>query len=242
MSTKEILLDTNHRPWPLPANNWSYYQEWVNPVFLHWFVDADALQLLLPSDLQVDTMDGKAWISLVAFSMENIRPRGIMSFPPVSNFLELNVRTYVKFEGKPGVYFLSIEGGKWLSCFLANKLSELPYRPSTMRMDRHTFSSQNDEFQDQLSFEYALGPVVKSKTKLDVWLTERYALFQDTPTHVNAFELHHAPWQLHEVSISHLKVDYPRFNNFLKGAPQKVHFSPGVKVLSWERISHRKKS
>jgi uncharacterized protein YqjF (DUF2071 family) len=239
MKIKHILAHYDHRPWELPGEGWRYYQEWRRPVFLHYPVEAEALRPLVPTDLEIDTIDQQAWVSLVAFSMEQIRPRELPAFPPVSNFLELNVRTYVKYKGKQGVYFLSIEGGKWLSCFMANKLSGLPYRYSKMQYSKDTFTSSNSEFQDKLSFHFKKGAAIKEKSALDSWLTERYALFQDSPGHIDTFELHHLPWELYNVEIANLDASYPRFNHLLGQQPKLCHYSPGVEVVSWERLRER---
>ena len=130
MSNKEILKQTSHRPWDLPTKTWSFYQEWNNAIFLHWEVNIEELQKFIPEVLEIDLHNGKAYVSLVAFTMEKIRPKHLPSFPPISNFHEINIRTYVKHNNKSGVYFLSIEGGKRLSCELAKAISQLPYRYS----------------------------------------------------------------------------------------------------------------
>jgi len=84
----------------------------------------------VPKELEIDLFKGKPWVSVVAFTMENIRPKNIPAFSPISNFHEINIRTYVKMNNKNGVYFLSIEGGKRLSCKIAKFISDLPYRYS----------------------------------------------------------------------------------------------------------------
>ncbi len=75
MTIKEILNITEHRPWTIPTKKWKYYQEWNNAVFLHWQVDLQELQKIVPDDLEIDIYEGKPWVSLVAFTMEKIRPR-----------------------------------------------------------------------------------------------------------------------------------------------------------------------
>lgn len=104
MTISDILDTTGHRPWPLPEGNWSYYQEWNNAVFLHWRVDNDAIRKMVPADLELELFDRSAWVSLVAFTMEKIRPRILPAVGLVSNFHEINIRTYVR-SGK--VAFLS---------------------------------------------------------------------------------------------------------------------------------------
>lgn len=126
-SIDAIINSIDHRPWELPATRWTYYQEWNRALFLHWKVPQDLLRPLVPPGLELDVHDGETWVSLVAFTMEQIRPRGLPAVGFVSNFEEINLRTYVRVGNKPGVYFLSIEAGNVLSAFIARNLSGLPY-------------------------------------------------------------------------------------------------------------------
>src|SRR5436190_5400053 len=123
----KILSDTKHRPFDIPPKDWAYYQEWNNALFLHWKVPFDALRQLVPNELNLDTFDGEVYVSLVAFTMQKIRPRNLMSFKFISDFDEINVRTYIDNGNRKGVYFLSIEAGKLLAAFIAKTLSGLPY-------------------------------------------------------------------------------------------------------------------
>ena len=100
MNIEEILRSTDHRPWPIPTNSWSYYQEWNNAIFLHWEVELSELKKHVPKELQIDTFQGKTWVSVVAFTMEKIRPKNLPYFNPISNFHEINISTYVKANGK----------------------------------------------------------------------------------------------------------------------------------------------
>ncbi len=235
MTVNEILNATEHRPWSLPSGKWKYYQEWNNAVFLHWQVDIEALRSLVPSDLEIDLFDGKPWVSLVAFTMERIRPRYLPPFALISDFDEINVRTYVKKDGKAGVHFLSIEAGNWISCKVARTLSELPYRKSRMKRQGNSYASENEMLKDRLYIEYEIGRELKEKTLLDKWLTERYALLQDAKTSINAFEIHHLEWPTYELDIKEIEVHYPRFKNLLNNMPDRTHYSPGVKVIAWDK-------
>lgn len=165
--------------------------------------------------------------------MEKIRPRYLPSFSPISNFDEINIRTYVKSANKTGVYFLSIEAGKKLSCKIAKSLSELPYRYSEIKRTDQTYVSINSEFNDQLNIEYSIGKELEKKTTLDKWLTERYALFQDSNEVINEFEIHHQEWPINTIELRKLKIDYPRFNHLINSTPGKLHYSKGVQVIAW---------
>ncbi len=136
---------------------------------------------------EIDLFDGKPWVSVVAFTMEKIRPRNLPSFTPISNFDEINIRTYIKSKEKTGVYFLSIEGGNYLSCKVAKGISKLPYRYSKIKRTKNQFKSSNSVFDDSLNLEYSIGEEVVKKTEFDLWLTERYALFQDTDKSINEY-------------------------------------------------------
>ncbi len=233
MTIREILNITKHRPWSIPSGPWKFYQEWNRAIFLHWQVDFDELSPLVPKELEIDLIQGKPMVSLVAFTMEKIRPRYLPAFKPISNFDEINVRTYVKSGHKTGVYFLSIEGGKRLSCKVARGLSQLPYRHSEMKRSHHHYYSKNGLEGDIFDIRYAPGKPVGNKSELDMWLTERYALFQDHGRAINEFEILHPEWPVRELKINKLLVDYPLFQKLMIGEPYKTHYSDGVQVVAW---------
>lgn len=240
MTVQDILEHIEHRPWVLPKRNWKYYQEWNNAIFLHWKVDGEVLRRFVPVELELDTIDGSAWVSLVAFTMEKIRPRVLPPFSPISNFDEINIRTYVKANSKTGVYFLSIEGGKRGSCQVARALSKLPYRFSRMSRIENQYSSRNNEQGDEFEIRYLIGSKITAKSESDQWLTERYALFQDLPDTIAEFEIHHEEWEINELEITGLKVDYPRFSNLINNSPDLKHYSKGVKVIAWDKTEKKK--
>ena len=238
MTIQELLTTTAHRPWKIPNNNWKFYQEWNNALFLHYQVDLNELEKFVPKELEIDLFDGKPWISVVAFTMEKIRPKNLPYFPPISNFDEINIRTYVKSNNKTGVYFLSIEGGKMLSCKIARGISELPYRFSKIKRANQKYQSENSYFNDRLDIQFTIGNKITKKTKLINWLTERYALFQDTDKSINEFEIHHLEWPINEINLSKLELNYPRFKKLISEQPSKIHYSKGVKVLAWGKIKN----
>ena len=233
MNIEEILRSTDHRLRPIPTNSWSYYQEWNNAIFLHWEVELSELKKHVPKELQIDTFQGKPWVSVVAFTMEKIRPKNLPYFNPISNFHEINIRTYVKANGKTGVYFLSIEAAKRVSCFVARKISNLPYRYSKIKRSFNTFESHNNQHNEHLKINFSIKKEQVEKTSLDSWLTERYALFQEHRNQINEFEIHHLAWPLYSIKMNAIDLNYPRFDRLLNGQPHKISYSKGVKVLSW---------
>lgn len=236
---KDIIIHTSHRPWALPTGKWAYYQEWNRALFLHWKVSPGDLTPLVPANLTIDTLNNHAWISLVAFTMEKIRPNGIPAFAPISNFHEINVRTYVTADNKPGVYFLNIEAEKYLSAYIARKASGLPYekaiisRKNELIGQAYTSFNQQKDFQLNASFE--TGNDLDGKTALDQWLTERYCLYLDSNHQLYRYQIHHQPWHLQEIRIKNLQSTYHIGNISLSRQPDLAHYSPGVKVIAWKR-------
>lgn len=240
MTIKEIVNTTEHRPWKMPTESWKFYQEWNNALFLHWLVELSELKKFVPNELEIDLFDGKPWVSVVAFTMEKIRPKNLPSFSPISDFDEINIRTYVKSNNKTGVYFLSIEGGKSLSCKIAKGMSELPYRYSKIKRNENQYESNNSEYNDKLTIRYVVRNEITKKTELEKWLTERYALFQDTKKSINEFEIHHLEWPINEIEINNLEFNYPRFNKLIKDKPNIIQYSKGVKVIAWGKKKSKK--
>ena len=233
MKIQKILNHKDHRPWKLPDEKWKFYKEWNNAIFLHFKVDLEELKKHVPKELEIDLFQGESWVSIVAFTMEKIRPKNIPAFSPISNFHEINIRTYVKKNNKTGVYFLSIEGGTKLSCKIAKYISDLPYRYSLIERSSKHYSSINLKFKDELCFKFEIGKQIEKKSELDNWLTERYALFQETDNYINEYEIHHLPWLVNDVEVKSLKCFYPRFKNLLNNQPDKMQYSKGVKVVAW---------
>ena len=168
MGIKKILDHVEHRPWKLSNEKWKFYQEWNNVIFLHFKVDLEELKKHVSKELEIDLFKEESWVSVVAFTMEKIRPKNIPAFSPISNFHEINIRTYVKKNNKTGVYFLSIEGGTKLSCKIAKYISDLPYRYSLIERSSKHYSSNNLNFKDELCFKFEIGKQIEHKSELEI--------------------------------------------------------------------------
>jgi len=208
-----------------------YYQEWNNLVFMHGRVDMNWLKQLVPPELTIDTFDGDPWISVVPFGMQKIRPYYLPATWPISDFAEINIRTYVSYNGKPGVYFLSIEGSKWLSCYFAKSISGLPYRYKPFTFSKNELASPH------LSFGYEAGEVINAKSDLELWATERYCLYNKLNNNLFRYDIHHIPWPLHKVNITDLHVRYPLLKTMNKVFKvESAQYSPGVQVMAWSKV------
>ena len=225
LKLRDIIAQTDHRSWPAPAGAWIYYQEWNKAVFIHFRVDKDWLQQQLPQGFVLETFDGDAWVSIVPFRMQKIRPRFLPHLNAVSDFSEINIRTYVTFDDKPGVFFMSIGANKKLSCYLAKTISGLPYKYEPYVFDdKHLATSW-------LSFDFEVGEEIKEKSAFDIWVTERYCLYYNYKSSVFRYNIHHLPWPLYKVSLSNIQLTHPLLGEVFR--PESFHYSPGVRVLAW---------
>lgn len=90
-------------------------QTWKKLLFLHWPIDAEALRPLIPSRLEIDTFEGRAWIGVTPFLLRGLRPPYLPPFPFLSSAHEINVRTYVHLDGVPGIWFFSLDADNGLA-------------------------------------------------------------------------------------------------------------------------------
>ena len=179
---------------------WIMEQDWNHVLFLHWQVDAESIRAHVPFDL--DLFDGKAVISIVPFQMERIRFPALPVLPLISSLWELNLRTYVKVNGVPGVYFFTLDTDSFLASFVANRFFHLPYRVAKMKGrvfdNTYAFSSERSQFSFKLKSEIASS--LKEKTSLDRWATDREHLFTRTPKNIFRGTVIHENWPLQTVN------------------------------------------
>src|SRR3954464_9558980 len=136
MTADELLAAHSHRTFALPASPWVMRQEWHDLLFAHWSIPVDLLRQKVPSPLELDLWHGEAYVGVVPFVIRNLRPRGIPAVPVLSHFAEINVRTYVTLEGKPGVYFFSLDAENLSAVLGARLLYALPYFSAAFEIAR----------------------------------------------------------------------------------------------------------
>lgn len=196
------LPPTGHRPWPLPPDPWIMFQSWQKLLFIHWPVVAAELRPLIPARLEIDTRDGTAWLGVTPFLMRDLRPRTMPPLPFVSDFLELNVRTYVRYEDKPGIWFFTLETDSRLAATAARAAYALPYHVAEMQADVQdgwvNYRSTRDAGDAAVHYR-GIGPAAPAADgTLAHFLTERYALYSERAGHLFRGEIHHAPWPLQD--------------------------------------------
>src|SRR2546423_6108074 len=131
MTSRNIdRLSIRRRPKGLPLMR----QWWGKLLFMHWPVSPGLLRPLIPQHLSIDTYEGQAWVGVVPFKMWGVRPYFTPPVPGLSSFLELNVRTYVHYEGVPGVWFHSMDIDSTVARWGARHVFFLPYYDAEMSL------------------------------------------------------------------------------------------------------------
>jgi uncharacterized protein YqjF (DUF2071 family) len=239
---RAILHDVAHRPWPMPQGPWLMTQTWHDLLFAHWPVAAQALRENVPSEFELDLFDGTAWVGIVPFHMTNVSPRGVPSLPWISEFPELNVRTYVRVDDKPGVYFFSLDAGSTLAVRAARLLLNLPYFPAAMSVTpdgghvRYE-SRRSDESAAALSGSYrpAGPPSPPAGGSLEYFLTERYCLYAlDHRAAPYRLEIHHPPWPLQPAEADLTRNTMAQAAGLsLPDMKPLLHFSKRQDMVAW---------
>ena len=186
------------------------HQNWGKLLFMHWTIDAEILRPLIPSQLSIDTFDGKAWIGVVPFTMWGIRAAFLPAIPGTSAFHELNVRTYVHFNGAPGVWFFSLDAASGFAVWGARTFYHLPYFNAEMSLEQEgetiNYSSKRiDQRGSPAEFQakWDIGESLAQSTpgSLEFFLTERYCLYSFHRDRLFRSRISHQPWPLKKAEL-----------------------------------------
>ncbi|HVR40836.1 MAG TPA: DUF2071 domain-containing protein [Thermoanaerobaculia bacterium] len=194
-------------------------QDWHHLLFLHWEIPPNELQALLPHGLTVDTFDGKAYVGLVPFTLTGVRPVLVPPLPWISDFHEINVRTYVHLRGRdPGVWFFSLDASSTLAVEAARAMYKLPYfhAPIEFASDDApvptvAFSSNRDDTRGtrpahaHIRYRPIEGAVKPADPDtLEHFLVERYILYAQHDHHLHRARVHHQPYPVQRAEVLEL--------------------------------------
>lgn len=236
----DFIDEIDHRPWLKPTHPWIIYQEWNDALFMHWKVDQKFLREMVPTKLELETFEDQYWVSIVVFRLEKARPRFLPHIPVISNFHEINVRTYVRMGDKRGVYFLDIEAENWISCKLANAFSGLNYRKSTIEREKNKnqiiLSNSNSKRNFSMKLDYKIAEQMVLKPSIVKSLTELYSVYVENNGKYKRFQVHHKEWDIYGIRNEKIELDYQLGSLELNSKNLVIaHYSPGVQVVAWNR-------
>jgi len=236
-----------------------FLADWHEVLMIHYEVDPKGLQTALPFEL--DRWDGRAFVSLVAFTMQRMRPRfggrlAEMLFRPISTHEFLNVRTYVRHNGEPGIFFMAEWLSNRLSVALGPRAFGLPYRfghihykndPAARYFAGTVQSSHPPARLEYHANTHRPSPVTRRSFQpceagsLEEWLMERYTAFTCRSGKTRRFfRVWHRPWlqvplkvELNDQSLLERNWCFFRDAEVIGG-----NFSPGVDNV-WMGWPHR---
>ena len=218
-------------------------QRWEDLLFAHWRCSRAVLRDRVPASLEIDTFDGDAWIGVVPFRMANVGLRALPGVPGATAFPELNVRTYVRRDDRPGVWFFSLDAASAIAVRLARAWFRLPYFDAEMHVsangDHVRYSSARTHAgAPEASFDARYGPsgpvTVASPGTLDHWLIERYCLYAGSEARLVRADIHHRPWPLQPAwaQISHNTMAHAAGVELPTASPL-LHFAKRLDVRAW---------
>ena len=239
-----VLGEVGHRPYPAPSGPWAMGMSWRDLLFMHWPVEADALRPLVPSSLSIDTFDGNAWLGVVPFDMVGVRPHFVPAVPGISNFPEINLRTYVTAEDRPGVWFFSLDAHNRLAVRLARATFHLPYFDAEMschasgdQVDYRSIRTHKGAPPAEFVARYGPSgrPFESGPGSIESFLTERYCLYSaDGRNNVRRGEIHHQMWPLQPAEVEVRTLAMTQQIGLKPPETEPIlHFSKRLDVLAW---------
>jgi uncharacterized protein YqjF (DUF2071 family) len=212
-------------------------QQWQDLSYIHWRYEPEEVKALLPPGVEVDTFDGSAWVGLIPFSMRNIGLPGMPPVPYFGSFPEVNVRTYVKCNGVPGVWFFSLDVNRFLPALVARTTYLLPYcwGSAENHRDGDIISAHVQRrwpHGASTSLRLEIGEPIEQPDDLSVFLSARWGLYsKGLRNGVRYAPVDHERWPLYSANLLSLNDTLVIASGLT--APQgnpHVMFSPGVSV------------
>ena len=243
---EKALEQTGHRPYPLPEGPWVLRMRWHDLLFMHWPMPAEVLRPLIPPVLHLDTFDGSAWLGVVPFRMEDVRPRFLPGLPWLSSFPEMNLRTYVSHNGKPGIWFFSLDAHNPIAVRLARATFGLPYFDARMscrtagdEVRYRSVRTHRDAPPARFAASYRpTGETFDSQPgSLENFLTERYCLYSagvGGQGRVRRGDIHHRLWPLQraEVEVEEQEMT-AQIGVELPETEPVLHYASRLDVAAW---------
>lgn len=246
----EMLDKFNHRgdgaPPMLP---WVMHQTWQHTLFCTWEVPAEMIRPLVPSRMELDTFNGKTYVSQLPLHMEKLHLRGLPVIPGTSNFPEMNCRTYVRVNGEPGISFFSIDADSTLADWVARTFYRLPYLKSNMTFEQRpdgSFCMESDRPRGDMINPAKFKGTWKPKGPiraidpgtLDDFVANRKLMFVQLQSGmVLRGAVQHAPWQIQECDATIEENTVLEAAGIdISGPPVRMVCSPGTDVHCWPMV------
>ncbi|WP_075883909.1 DUF2071 domain-containing protein [Candidatus Protochlamydia sp. W-9] len=196
-------------------------QKWSDILFVNWECDPKEIQKTLPKELSVDTFQGKAYMGIQAFKVEEAKLKSFFFSPRFENFLALNIQTYVYDQNRvPGIWFYSLLADQKLVVELAKQFLTLPYHYTKMEILRNSEKSTlmvHQEKHPLLSWQNSLrSPDIFAETdSLEFFLLERYVVYTLKQSLLKKGFVYHSPFKYSLIKILEFTPSNSLHSNFL---------------------------
>ncbi|MEZ4772859.1 MAG: DUF2071 domain-containing protein [Bacteroidia bacterium] len=190
--------------------------QWSHLLNVTFPVPPEVLLPHVPEGVELDVQNGNAFASVVAFDFLDTRVKGL-KIPFHINFPEINLRYYIKLNGKRGVMFWKELVPKFCIAMVARRLYNEPYE--SVQMDSsistenglhvldHIFSygGKTHRITARFSTEKSLPPADSmdyyfKEHDLGVGVSHRGKPLQ--------YEVRHPEWEVFQLKDYHLDIDF----------------------------------
>jgi uncharacterized protein YqjF (DUF2071 family) len=231
-------LSIRERPDSIPLMQ----QNWGKLLFMHWRIEVEHLRPHIPTSLTIDTYDDSAWIAVTPFTMWDVRLSFTPPVPWLSDFHELNVRTYVHHKGVPGVWFFSLDTNSLSTVLGARAFYHLPYFHAQIELAQAgaTIDYKLRRHEPNRSAEFAATYTAGTDLpeaqpgSLEFFLTERYCLYAASGERLYRSRIHHCPWPLQQATLGNFRSTMIESHGLPPpaGAPL-LHYAEALAVDIW---------
>jgi len=224
------------------------HHRWESLLFLHWRLPPERIQATLPPGLTVDTYAGDAYLGLTVFFMRQVRPVGLPALPWISNFQELNVRSYVyDREGIPGIWFYSLDCNQPVAVAGARALIGLPYKHAEMTACTNEYigySCRRHGAKNIAHYRYrgiGKAQAVAEPGTLQFFLLERYYLYAVRHKSLIRAQVSHQPYLTRAADAPLISALPARLDGFgdIGDTAEHLCYVDGLKVKVFGSYKYR---
>lgn len=223
----------------------------------NYSVDPIILKPFLPYKTELDSFEGRFYVSLVGFMFENTRILKV-GVPFHMNFPEINLRFYVRYldgkDWKRGVVFIKEIVPRPAISFVAN----LIYKEKCVCLPVKYLEESDDQFL-KLNYQWKFrnewnSIAVKSSIagtpllqgSAEEFITEHFWGYAKVNANTSAeYEVSHPRWNIHQVKESFINCNFSGlygsgFESLEKAKPDSVFLADGSPVTVYKKtiISH----
>jgi uncharacterized protein YqjF (DUF2071 family) len=224
---------------------------WVNLGIFTFAVPPRLLLRHVPRGLELDLLDGDAFVSLVAFDFRDTRVLGVR-WPGYVNFPELNLRTYVRRGEQRGVVFLrehvSLRLVSWIARVFFNENYRIAPLTSLAHKTTDSLEMEGELTGPQRAHRVAIAGCLpatlpQANSPEHYFMELRWGFGSDRHGQTICYEVCHPPWEIYPVRSSALDLDWGQVYGpewrFLNGAePFCKVLAAGSEVLVYPSV-HR---